>query len=73
MTESERQGMGRVFHAAWEAQLPEGIFEVVVNVMAGWKRCKTAKLLATGWLEYELEDGSTGSAKPKHWRTTNSG
>ena len=68
-TEDERLGINRGFQAAWEASLPKGVFEVLVSLLAGWKRCKMAKILPNGSLEYELEDGSQGEVKPKKWRT----
>lgn len=42
--------------------------EVLVSLMTGWRRVKSSKLARGGWLHYELPDGTTGLAQPKHWR-----
>jgi len=45
------------------------VVEVLVSLMAGWKRVRSSKPLKDGWLHYELHDGTVGLAQPKHWRS----
>jgi len=33
-----------------------------------WRRAKTGEEHGSGWLTYELSDGTTGLAQPKNWR-----
>lgn len=32
-----------------------------------WLKCTKAKALESGWLEYELADGTAGLTQPRKW------
>ena len=33
-----------------------------------WYRCKKGEPQSSGWLHFELSDGTIGLAQPKNWR-----
>jgi hypothetical protein len=33
-----------------------------------WEPCKKAVVQSSGWLHYELEDGTNGLARPGRWQ-----
>ena len=33
-----------------------------------WEQCKKAVPEPSGWLHYELKDGTIGLARPENWR-----
>lgn len=39
-----------------------------VLIAKEWHRCKRAVKQPSGWLHYELADGTNGLAQPKNWR-----
>lgn len=42
--------------------------EVLVDLMAGWIRVRTSKVIKDGWLHYTLGDGTNGIVRPSRWR-----
>lgn len=47
------------------------LYSVIREVRIGDEWCKVEKsslILASGWLHYELLDGTNGLAQPKNWR-----
>jgi hypothetical protein len=46
-------------------------YEIYVGTEKGvklWERPVKAVELPSGWLHYELKDGTNGMAQPKNWR-----
>jgi len=41
-------------------------FEVCIG--KEWCKCRKAVAMPSGWLHYELYDGTVGLAQPKNWR-----
>lgn len=39
-----------------------------VLIAGEWCKCRKAVVMPSGWLHYELSDGTVGLAPPKNWK-----
>lgn len=39
-----------------------------VLIAGEWCKCRKAVAMPSGWLHYELYDGTVGLAQPKNWK-----
>ena len=54
--------------ASMKAKKKKLTYEVLTTSEMQWVKCVKAAPQPSGWLNFELRDGTVGLARPDHWR-----